>query len=167
MNIQIYDPAQGAWDIALVVHDAQQPLPMPLATAGQYARRSAPATCMCGGALDVATATFAGTSYVTGDSVDQGFTHQFMYIVFCAAGHRACERAAIDVLSAERTRIKHHVRDNNMHSARLQACCALCRKLTETKACGRCHFTRYCGADCQRRDWARHKKECMAPQPLQ
>ena len=34
----------------------------------------------------------------------------------------------------------------------------------KTKRCGRCRTARYCGEDCQRLAWAKHKKSCHAPQ---
>jgi hypothetical protein len=30
------------------------------------------------------------------------------------------------------------------------------------KECSRCRLVKYCGAECQRLDWQRHKKECLA-----
>ena len=40
--------------------------------------------------------------------------------------------------------------------------CDYCNKRSETKlrACGKCKFVFYCGADCQRKAWPTHKKEC-------
>ncbi|KAK4249019.1 hypothetical protein C7999DRAFT_30550 [Corynascus novoguineensis] len=32
----------------------------------------------------------------------------------------------------------------------------------ELKACGKCQKVRYCGRTCQRADWKRHKKDCIA-----
>ena len=30
------------------------------------------------------------------------------------------------------------------------------------RSCSRCHFTHYCGQECQRAHWATHKSECNA-----
>ena len=42
--------------------------------------------------------------------------------------------------------------------------CAVCRQRTEDDAplmkCTRCQYVRYCGRDCQTRDWRHHKVEC-------
>ncbi|KAJ7159513.1 hypothetical protein C8R46DRAFT_1108454 [Mycena filopes] len=45
------------------------------------------------------------------------------------------------------------------------AACLVCRKEPEGEAvtmarCGRCKLVRYCGAACQKEDWARHKTVC-------
>jgi MYND finger len=37
--------------------------------------------------------------------------------------------------------------------------CVVCSAIS-TAVCSRCAFTRYCGVDCQRQDWERHKQEC-------
>ncbi|KAF7377834.1 MYND-type domain-containing protein [Mycena sanguinolenta] len=49
----------------------------------------------------------------------------------------------------------------------LSASCAVCHNETEKsrknlKQCSRCELTRYCGVDCQRADWRRHKVCCAA-----
>ena len=40
--------------------------------------------------------------------------------------------------------------------------CDFCSKRSETKlrACGKCKFVFYCGADCQRKAWPTHKQDC-------
>lgn len=40
--------------------------------------------------------------------------------------------------------------------------CAKCTKVG-TSACSGCHLVHYCGRDCQRSDWASHKKWCRSP----
>jgi hypothetical protein len=43
--------------------------------------------------------------------------------------------------------------------------CAHCKlpasEERKLKACSRCHTRRYCSTECQRRDWALHRKECQ------
>jgi Ankyrin repeats (3 copies)/MYND finger/Ankyrin repeat len=42
-------------------------------------------------------------------------------------------------------------------------CCSVCQKegdSSEIKQCSVCGTTRYCGVDCQKNDWATHKKTC-------
>jgi len=39
--------------------------------------------------------------------------------------------------------------------------CAFCGKEDAAKICGRCKDQSYCSVDCQRQDWARHKKSCV------
>ncbi|KAK5900990.1 hypothetical protein CgunFtcFv8_025904 [Champsocephalus gunnari] len=34
------------------------------------------------------------------------------------------------------------------------------RRLREFNICGRCQVARYCGSQCQQRDWPAHKKQC-------
>lgn len=33
-------------------------------------------------------------------------------------------------------------------------------QLREFNICGRCQVARYCGSQCQQRDWPAHKKQC-------
>ncbi len=40
-------------------------------------------------------------------------------------------------------------------------CCAACLRPGATRRCGRCGKASYCSKDCQRTDWARHKKTCL------
>ncbi|KAI0066246.1 hypothetical protein BV25DRAFT_1913017 [Artomyces pyxidatus] len=45
----------------------------------------------------------------------------------------------------------------------LAASCVKCNKETDIKTlkkCGGCQLTRYCGTECQRSDWKRHKEFC-------
>jgi hypothetical protein len=43
--------------------------------------------------------------------------------------------------------------------------CAACEKESpRLQQCGRCYKCDYCSRECQRRDWARHKKECVPPE---
>jgi hypothetical protein len=37
--------------------------------------------------------------------------------------------------------------------------CSICSKSTNNK-CGKCKFTRYCSADCQKKGWLHHKTHC-------
>lgn len=37
---------------------------------------------------------------------------------------------------------------------------ALCFQLREFNICGRCQVARYCGSQCQQKDWPAHKKHC-------
>ncbi|XP_032814796.1 zinc finger MYND domain-containing protein 19 isoform X1 [Petromyzon marinus] len=39
-------------------------------------------------------------------------------------------------------------------------CTAIERQLREFHICGRCKAVRYCGSQCQQRDWPAHKKRC-------
>lgn len=36
----------------------------------------------------------------------------------------------------------------------------VCPQLREFNICGRCQVARYCGSQCQQRDWPAHKKQC-------
>jgi hypothetical protein len=40
--------------------------------------------------------------------------------------------------------------------------CYVCKKAPESKLlkCNRCKLMRYCGAECQKKDWGRHKAVC-------
>jgi hypothetical protein len=42
-------------------------------------------------------------------------------------------------------------------------CCAACLRPGATRRCGRCGKASYCSKDCQKTDWARHKKSCLGP----
>ncbi|KAI0667221.1 hypothetical protein C8Q78DRAFT_1071983 [Trametes maxima] len=47
----------------------------------------------------------------------------------------------------------------------LAGSCACCQRdvtagKDDLKRCSRCKLTRYCGAECQKKDWARHKVTC-------
>lgn len=45
-----------------------------------------------------------------------------------------------------------------------QPTCAYCDKSsTDLKRCGRCKKTYYCSAECQRKDWEKHKLSCITP----
>ncbi len=48
-----------------------------------------------------------------------------------------------------------------LHNINYTICCAVCMKKGELKRC-RCQRAFYCGAVCQRADWANHKKICSA-----
>ncbi|MEQ2280336.1 Zinc finger MYND domain-containing protein 19 [Ameca splendens] len=39
-------------------------------------------------------------------------------------------------------------------------CSLIERRLREFNICGRCQVARYCGSQCQQRDWPAHKKQC-------
>jgi len=53
------------------------------------------------------------------------------------------------------------IKDVLRETGALQKTCAMCPK-TKHKACAGCLIIRYCGAECQAADWARHKSECKA-----
>lgn len=36
----------------------------------------------------------------------------------------------------------------------------VCFQLREFNICGRCQVARYCGSQCQQKDWSAHKKHC-------
>ena len=38
--------------------------------------------------------------------------------------------------------------------------CEVCEKMEGTKRCGGCKTVSYCGAECQKKDWKRHKRAC-------
>lgn len=38
--------------------------------------------------------------------------------------------------------------------------CAVCGKKGKVLRCAKCKYAAYCGKECQRADWASHKKEC-------
>jgi hypothetical protein len=40
--------------------------------------------------------------------------------------------------------------------------CKVCYKVEGAQKCGRCRTVSYCGKDCQRSDWKRHKLVCKA-----
>ena len=40
------------------------------------------------------------------------------------------------------------------------ACCLAEHEVTSLHLCSGCRFTQYCGAECQKADWADHKEEC-------
>ena len=51
-----------------------------------------------------------------------------------------------------------------------KAACAVCGRtaggpdgVRELLRCGRCLVVEYCGAECQRKAWPAHKRECAAP----
>lgn len=47
-----------------------------------------------------------------------------------------------------------------------RVCCAVCNSSPqELKVCGGCKRVRYCGTDCQRRNWAAHKAFCKPVEP--
>ena len=52
---------------------------------------------------------------------------------------------------------------NNRNDATVH-CCAECGSMAEEdaslKACKSCMLVKYCNADCQRKHWPKHKKEC-------
>ena len=54
-----------------------------------------------------------------------------------------------------------HIKENLKKSGRARVC-DFCNKRSETKlrACGKCKFVFYCGADCQRKAWPTHKQDC-------
>jgi len=49
-------------------------------------------------------------------------------------------------------------------STDLKLCCEVCKVVyspeTKPKKCSRCMMTTYCGADCQKLDWKKHKQIC-------
>ena len=40
--------------------------------------------------------------------------------------------------------------------------CAICGATEKLQACGGCHFVYYCSRECQKSDWKKHKKVCVA-----
>lgn len=42
----------------------------------------------------------------------------------------------------------------------LDAVCGYCRTQGSKSRCSKCHIARYCGAECQLKDWPEHKMEC-------
>lgn len=49
----------------------------------------------------------------------------------------------------------------------LCATCAQCNKLVKVKKCGKCKTIRYCGKECQKADYDRHKKICKTIKKVQ
>lgn len=49
--------------------------------------------------------------------------------------------------------------------SRLNKICAGCEVESASLACGRCHCTRYCQKECQRKHWKQHKRPCQ-PDPI-
>jgi len=41
--------------------------------------------------------------------------------------------------------------------------CQVCGRSENTKKCGRCRSVYYCGENCQKTDWRRHKSSCQQP----
>ncbi|CAH0363735.1 unnamed protein product [Pelagomonas calceolata] len=52
-------------------------------------------------------------------------------------------------------------RERKADAASALRCCAACLRPGATRRCGRCGKASYCSKDCQRTDWARHKKTCL------
>ena len=52
-------------------------------------------------------------------------------------------------------------RERKADAAASLRCCAACLRPGATRRCGRCGKASYCSKDCQRQDWARHKKTCL------
>lgn len=41
--------------------------------------------------------------------------------------------------------------------------CATCIKISDNlSVCGKCKKVKYCGRDCQKKDWSEHKLICIA-----
>jgi hypothetical protein len=51
------------------------------------------------------------------------------------------------------------------NSARPRKACVICWAVPSFKCCA-CMSARYCGADCQRRAWQKHKPDCQQMQSL-
>lgn len=43
-------------------------------------------------------------------------------------------------------------------------CFSCCKYLKKPQQCSKCKVAKYCGAECQREDWGRHKKYCGLPE---
>jgi hypothetical protein len=52
---------------------------------------------------------------------------------------------------------------NRYHAVHPGTCDKCGKKAAHILQCGKCRSTRYCGASCQREDWAEHKKGCRKP----
>lgn len=47
----------------------------------------------------------------------------------------------------------------------LERICERCEKTGQSfPRCSRCKEVYYCSQDCQRKDWSKHKKECVRPE---
>lgn len=47
-----------------------------------------------------------------------------------------------------------------MPHSRLPSVTCVSFQLREFNICGRCQVARYCGSQCQQKDWPAHKKHC-------
>ena len=48
----------------------------------------------------------------------------------------------------------------DVEEIRVTNACQRCGKPDSTKKCGRCSSVYYCGKDCQKNDWKKHKQIC-------
>ena len=63
-------------------------------------------------------------------------------------------------LQAQAQHRRHTAAQPAMDKALLKAHCLVCGNPEARRRCGECGVPHYCGVECQRKDWPRHKKEC-------
>jgi|SaaInlV_125m_DNA_1040241.scaffolds.fasta_scaffold11359_2 hypothetical protein len=57
----------------------------------------------------------------------------------------------------------HHTEEVKAYIAKV---CGHCGKSENLKTCNRCGLTRYCGPECQKADWKKHKVTCRPAVPI-